>query len=70
MTDTQLQNYKSAANVLMQSNRVDINNMLAATNKLKNVEIENADIKETIDTMIEDIEKQLNSLMDEMNTRF
>lgn len=70
MTDMQLNNIKSTCNHMLEAYRNNITQLLGYVGKAKAAEIENADIKEDLDTIIADLERQLNSLSDEMNVNF
>ena len=67
MTEMQLNSVKSSCNQMLEAYRWNINALLGYVAKVKEVEIENADIKDDLDTIIADLERQLNSLNDEMN---
>ncbi len=67
MTEMQLQNVKNSCNGMVNAYKSNISELLSQVARVKGVEIENAKIKEDLDTILEDIERKLKSLEDEMN---
>ena len=70
MTQGELQIIINDAKQIIYDYRYNIQKTLDCVNKLKGVDIENAEIKEDIDEMVRDIERQLKLLSDDMNVSF
>ena len=67
MTEAQLNNIKNTCNNMLQGYKANINELLGYVASAKAVEIENADVKDDLDTILQELETQLNNLNDEMN---
>ena len=67
MTEAQLNNIKNTCNNMLQAYKANINELLGYVASAKAVEIENADVKDDLDTILQELETQLNNLNDEMN---
>ena len=70
MTDSQLNNIKNTCNNMLVAYKANISELIGYVTSVKAVEIENADIKKDLDTIVEELERQLKDLHDEMNITF
>ena len=70
MTQGELQSIINNAKQNIFEYKHNIQVTLDCVNKMKELEIDNAEIKEDIDTMIGDIERQLKLLSDDINVSF
>ena len=70
MTQGELQNIISDAKQTIYEYKYNIQRTLDCIEKVRKLDIENADIKEDIDGIASEMERKLISLLDDMNVTF